>query len=75
MQETLVKYDNRKLYSYTLKKYINLKEVLELVENDFEITVVKYGSGDDVTNQALGEILKKTNFTSKKLLDLLSKRG
>lgn len=75
MQETLVKYDNRKLYSYTLKRYLNASEVLELVEGDFDVTVVKHRTGQDVTNQVLGEILKKNNFASKKLLELMQKRS
>lgn len=75
MQEILVKYDNRKLYSYTLKRYLNASEVLELVEGDFDVTVVKHSDGRDVTNQVLGEILKKNNFASKKLIELMQKRS
>lgn len=69
----LVKYDNRKLYSHDIKKYVNLKDVAELLESDWTVHVYKHSTGEDVTNQAIGEIIKKGYSKSEKLLELLRK--
>lgn len=74
MKIDLVKYDNRKLYSHDIKKYVNLKEVAQLIEEDgFEVVVHSHSTGKDVTNQALGEIIKKGFSKSDKILELLKK--
>lgn len=72
MKIDLVKYDNRKLYNHDVKRYVNLKEVAELIDSDkFEVTVTSYSTGVDVTNQALGEIIKKGYSRSEKILKML----
>lgn len=70
----LVKYDNRKLYSHDIKKYVNLRDVAELLEEDFDVVVHMHSTGVDVTNQALGEIIKKGFSKSEKIIELLKKK-
>ena len=74
MRVDLVKYDNRKLYSPDIRKYVNLHDVVDLLENDFEVEVHMHSTGANVTNQALGEIIKKGYSKSSKILELLQKQ-
>lgn len=61
--ETIVKYSNRKLYSNTLKKYVNLTYVLDVVKGGQDVVVKDYVTGTDITSQTLTMAL----ITHKKL--------
>lgn len=57
--ETIVKYSNRKLYSNTLKKYVNLTYVLDVVKGGQDVVVKDYVTGTDITSQTLTTALVK----------------
>ena len=76
--EHIVKYDNRKLYSKTLNKYVNLNYILDLVKidgNSFKI--VKYKKGVttdfmlDITPNVLKEAIVKLNVDKSKLIKFI----
>jgi len=57
--ETIVRYDNRKLYSNTHSKYITLDYLNDLVNINKSFQVVEHKTGEVITNKTLVEILKK----------------
>ncbi|MBI4871671.1 MAG: phasin family protein [Candidatus Riflebacteria bacterium] len=76
---TIKRYGNRKLYDTSLRRYINLIEVAELVEKGTEVKVLDSKTGEDITKLTLSQILhdrekKKEGFVSKTLFtDLIRK--
>jgi polyhydroxyalkanoate synthesis repressor PhaR len=51
------KYENRRLYDLTNKRYINLDEIAELVRESNEVTVVDAVTGEDLTRLILAQIV------------------
>jgi polyhydroxyalkanoate synthesis regulator protein len=58
--ETIVKYNNRKLYSKTLAKYVNLDYVQDLVNTDQKFSITAHKTGNDVTNEVLTQVVNKS---------------
>lgn len=75
--ETIVKYDNRKLYSRSLKKYVNLSYLIDLAKIGNKFEVKKYKKGvdtdnmDDITAQVLAESIVVLNPSVDLLLRLI----
>lgn len=76
--EYIVKYDNRKLYSKHLKKYVNLDYVIDLTKtNTSNFTIVKYEKGlqpndmKDITGKVLAEAISQLNVSREKLAELI----
>lgn len=58
-QAVFIRYSNRKLYSHDLSKYMNLRELNEIINSGYSIKVTQYGTNKDVTPLALGEIIRR----------------
>ena len=51
--EQIVKYNNRKLYSKKLKKYVNNSYLVDLVRLGNNFQVLQYGTNNDITASVL----------------------
>lgn len=54
------RYSNRKLYNTTVKKYITLDELANLIRNGADIQVIDNDSGEDLTSITLTQIILET---------------
>lgn len=69
------KYDNRKLYSTELKKYITLTHVLDAVKAGENVQVVTHNGGKDITEETIREaILRSSDVSTEQLMGLLCGR-
>jgi polyhydroxyalkanoate synthesis repressor PhaR len=46
---TIKRYNNRKLYDTSSKRYVNLDDIAEMVRAGEEVTVIDHNSADDIT--------------------------
>ena len=51
------RYPNRKLYNTEAKRYITLEEIASLVQSGQDVQVVDHGTGDDLTDVTLAQII------------------
>lgn len=77
---TIKRYGNRKLYDTSLRRYINLVEISDLVQKGVEVRVMDSKTGEDITKITLSQILldkekKKEGFVSKTLFTDLIRKG
>ncbi len=77
---TIKRYGNRKLYDTSLRRYINLVEISDLVQKGVEVRVTDSKTGEDITKITLSQILldkekKKEGFVSKTLFTDLIRKG
>lgn len=77
---TIKRYGNRKLYDTSLRRYINLVEISDLVQKGLEVRVMDSKTGEDITKITLSQILldkekKKEGFVSKTLFTDLIRKG
>ena len=70
---TLTKYNNRKIYSSELSKYVNLDEILNTVKSGISIRIVEKDTGTDVTNEVLTMALVRYNPLSQEQIRNLLK--
>ena len=57
MTVLIKRYANRKLYNTQTSRYITLKGIAELLENDQDVQVIDNETGEDITSVALSQIL------------------
>ena len=57
MTVLIKRYANRKLYNTQTSRYITLKGIAELLENDKDVQVIDNETGEDITSVALSQIL------------------
>jgi polyhydroxyalkanoate synthesis repressor PhaR len=57
MTVLIKRYANRKLYNTQTSRYITLKGIAELLENDEDVRVIDNETGEDITSVALSQIL------------------
>lgn len=57
MTVLIKRYANRKLYNTETSRYITLKGIAELLEQDQEVKVIDNETGEDITSVALSQIL------------------
>jgi len=74
------RYANRKLYNTETSRYITLKGIAELIEQDREVQVIDNETGEDITSVALSQILVDSeraarNVPGSVLSELISKGG
>ena len=63
---TLIKrYSNRKLYNTETSRYITLKGIAELLEDDREVKVIDNETGEDITSVTLSQILVDTERSNR----------
>ncbi len=77
---TIKRYANRKLYDTSVRRYINLVEIAELVQKGTEVKVVDSKSGEDITKVTLSQILlekekRGQGFVPKVLFANLIRKG
>ncbi len=60
MTVLIKRYANRKLYNTQTSRYITLKGIAELLEQDEEVRVIDNESGEDITSITLSQILVDT---------------
>ncbi len=60
MAVLIKRYANRKLYNTSTSRYITLRGISELLENDQEVQVIDNESGEDITSITLSQILVDT---------------
>jgi polyhydroxyalkanoate synthesis repressor PhaR len=79
MAVLIKRYANRKLYNTATSRYITLKGIAELLENDQEVKVVDNETGEDITSVTLSQILVDTERSNRavpgNLLTGLFQRG
>ncbi len=79
MAVLIKRYANRKLYNTQTSRYITLKGIAELLENDEEVTVIDNETGEDITSVTLSQILVDTERANRavpgNLLSELVQRG
>ena len=68
--ETIIKYDNRKLYSKTLGKYVRQDYILDLVKTGQKFKVERYGKGD-ITDKVIKSSLSKLTITTEDARELI----
>jgi polyhydroxyalkanoate synthesis repressor PhaR len=79
MAVLIKRYANRKLYNTETSRYITLKGISDLLENDQEVKVIDNESGEDITSVTLSQILVDTERDGRSvpgnLLSELFQRG
>ena len=60
MAVLIKRYANRKLYNTSTSRYITLRGISELLEDDQEVQVIDNESGEDITSVTLSQILVDT---------------
>lgn len=70
MKITLVKYDNRKLYSRDMKKYVTLDQVEEVIQDGMEVEILD-SKGVDVTNAVLSQLVAKVAMRRNSKTDMV----
>jgi polyhydroxyalkanoate synthesis repressor PhaR len=80
MPVLIKRYANRKLYNTETSRYITLKGIAELLDQDQEVKVIDNETGEDITSVALSQILvdseRSGNSVPRGLLsDIIQKGG
>lgn len=79
MAVLIKRYANRKLYNTQTSRYITLKGIAELLEDDAEVQVIDNETGEDITSVTLSQILVDTERANRavpgNLLSELLQRG
>jgi len=60
MAVLIKRYANRKLYNTETSRYITLKGIADLLENEKEVKVIDNETGEDITSVTLSQILVDT---------------
>jgi polyhydroxyalkanoate synthesis regulator protein len=66
-------YKNRKLYCHHVSRYVNLKECKDLIDAGYNVKFIQHGTGQDVTEQCLKEMVRKCEIDVQSLLKLLGR--
>lgn len=70
--EKIVKYKNRKLYSRTSKRYVNLTDIKEFVQEKKVVVVTDY-TGQDITAATLAKVVGLTNVSAETLEEVITR--
>ncbi|MFZ4411481.1 MAG: polyhydroxyalkanoate synthesis regulator DNA-binding domain-containing protein [Bacteroidales bacterium] len=71
----IVRYNNRKLYSRDMSRYVNCSELKEFIDAGYNLKVISNVNGLDVTRQAVGEIIKQCDSDLTKVYLFMLKRA
>lgn len=69
--EVIKRYNNRKMYSTTLSKYVPQEYLLDLARTDQKFQVIDNDTKQDITKKALQSALNKLPLSMKMLTDLV----
>jgi polyhydroxyalkanoate synthesis regulator protein len=67
MKENLIRYTNRKTYSLTKKKYVNLQYLLQKVKDGEDFAVTEHKTGLDVTSKIVRQAVANSDLTIEQL--------
>ncbi len=67
MAVLIKRYANRKLYNTQTSRYITLKGIAELLEQDEEVRVIDNETGEDITSITLSQILVDTERANREV--------
>lgn len=70
---TLVKYNNRKIYSPDVRRYVNLDEIVELVKAGQRVTIRAHETNAEVTEDVLKQCLVHLKIPTNDLVNLINK--
>ena len=59
------KYSNRRLYNCSTSKYINLKDLIEIITKNHSVKIEDYLTGEDLTQQTLSQLIYEDNNPKK----------
>lgn len=54
---TLIKYENRKIYSKDVNRHVNLDEILEAVKDGEVLRIIEHRTDRDVTSEVLNQAI------------------
>jgi polyhydroxyalkanoate synthesis regulator protein len=69
--EEIVKYKNRKLYSRTSKRYVNLTDIKEMVQEKKTVVVTDF-NGSDITSVTLAKVVALTDASVNELETIIT---
>lgn len=67
----IIKYNNRKLYSTSLSRYVVLPELVKLVRDNVDFTVEEHKSKKDVTSDTLKQALLTVELSASEMKKLM----
>ena len=62
---SIKKYSNRRLYNCSTSKYINLKDLIEIITKNQNVKIEDYLTGEDLTQQTLSQLIYEDNNPKK----------
>ena len=64
------KYPYRKMYDTSIKRYVTLVEIGEMIKNDEEISIIAVDTNKDVTAATLTQLIFETERNSSKFASI-----
>ena len=61
------KYSNRRLYNCSTSKYINLKDLIEIITKNHNVKIEDHLTGEDLTQQTLSQLIYEDNNPKKSI--------
>ena len=62
---SIKKYSNRRLYNCSTSKYINLKDLIEIITKNHNVKIKDHLTGEDLTQQTLSQLIYEDNNPKK----------
>ena len=62
---SIKKYSNRRLYNCSTSKYINLKDLIEIITKNHNVKIEDHLTGVDLTQQTLSQLIYEDNNPKK----------
>ena len=62
---SIKKYSNRRLYNSSTSKYINLKDLVEIITQNHNVKIEDHLTGEDLTQQTLSQLIYENNNPEK----------
>ena len=62
---SIKKYSNRRLYNCSTSKYINLKDLIEIITKNHNVKIEDHLTGEDLTQQTLSQLIYEDNNPTK----------
>ena len=62
---SIKKYSNRRLYNCSTSKYINLKDLIEIITKNHNVKIEDHITGEDLTQQTLSQLIYEDNNPKK----------
>jgi len=69
--QTIYRYENRKFYCKTKSKYLNRKDILELVTQQKNFQVIDYTNNQDITNKTLVSLLAELSWSPNEIKNII----